>query len=281
MSLRIQNNVEAFNAHRQLTATSSKAAKAMERLSSGYRVNRASDDAAGLAISEKMRSQIGGVAQAQRNAQDGVSLVQTAEGALTEVHSMLQRIRDLKVQSENDTLNSDDMAPSEGDQGAGRGDQRHPVPHQVQRHLAAERWRRPPRSRSRLAPTPVSRSPLTCRPSPASARRRPDLGTADAGRRHHDRRRRQRHPGRLDPSRRPRCEAEPPRAPAEQPRRLPGEPGRLREPDPRRGHGPGDGQLLQAADPAAGRHRDAGSGQPVPAGRSLAPALGLTHLIGG
>jgi flagellin len=109
MSLRIQNNVEAFNAHRQLTATSSKAAKAMERLSSGYRVNRASDDAAGLAISEKMRSQIGGVAQAQRNAQDGVSLVQTAEGALNEVHSMLQRVRDLKVQGENDTLNSDDL----------------------------------------------------------------------------------------------------------------------------------------------------------------------------
>jgi flagellin len=109
MGLRIQKNVEAFNAHRQLTATSSKAAKAMERLSSGYRVNRASDDAAGLAISEKMRAQIGGVAQAQRNAQDGVSLVQTAEGALTEVHSMLQRIRDLKVQSENDTLNSDDL----------------------------------------------------------------------------------------------------------------------------------------------------------------------------
>jgi flagellin len=108
MGLRIQNNVEAFNAHRQLSQTSSKAAKAMERLSSGYRVNRASDDAAGLAISEKMRSQIGGVAQAQRNAQDGISLVQTAEGALTEVHSMLQRVRDLKVQSLNDTLNSDD-----------------------------------------------------------------------------------------------------------------------------------------------------------------------------
>ena len=109
MGLRIQNNVEAFNAHRQLTATSTKAAKAMERLSSGYRVNRASDDAAGLAISEKMRSQIGGVATAQRNAQDGVSLVQTAEGALTEVHAMLQRIRDLRVQSENDTLNTDDL----------------------------------------------------------------------------------------------------------------------------------------------------------------------------
>src|SRR3712207_3980808 len=110
MALRIQNNVEAFNAHRQLTSTSNKAAKAMERLASGYRVNRASDDAAGLAISEKMRSQIGGLAQAQRNAQDGVSLVQTGEGALTEVHSMLQRVRDLVVQRSNGTLSTDDVA---------------------------------------------------------------------------------------------------------------------------------------------------------------------------
>ncbi len=104
MGLRIQNNVEAFNAHRQLTGTAAKAAKAMEKLSSGYRVNRAADDAAGLAISEKMRGQIGGLAQAQRNAQDAVSLVQTGEGALNEVHSMLQRIRDLKVQYSNGTL---------------------------------------------------------------------------------------------------------------------------------------------------------------------------------
>src|SRR3954447_10082970 len=108
MSLRIQNNVEAFNAHRQLSGTAAKAAKAMEKLSSGYRINRASDDAAGLAISEKMRSQIGGLAQAQRNAQDGVSLVQTGEGALNEVHSMLQRVRDLKVQHDNGTLDSQD-----------------------------------------------------------------------------------------------------------------------------------------------------------------------------
>ena len=108
MGLRIQNNVEAFNTHRQLTATSSLASKSMEKLSSGYRINRAADDAAGLAISEKMRGQIGGLAQAQRNAQDGISLVQTAEGALTEVHSMLQRVRDLKVQYENGTLNTDD-----------------------------------------------------------------------------------------------------------------------------------------------------------------------------
>ena len=110
MGLRIQNNVEAFNAHRNLTATSAKASKAMEKLSSGYRINRAADDAAGLAISEKMRAQIGGLAQAQRNAQDGISLVQTAEGALTEVHSMLGRIRDLRVQYDAGTLNTEDKA---------------------------------------------------------------------------------------------------------------------------------------------------------------------------
>jgi flagellin len=110
MGLRIQNNVEAFNAHRQLTGTAGKAAKAMEKLSSGYRVNRAADDAAGLAISEKMRAQIGGLAQAQRNAQDGVSLVQTAEGNLDEVHSMLQRVRELAVQYKNGTLSTSDQA---------------------------------------------------------------------------------------------------------------------------------------------------------------------------
>jgi flagellin len=108
MGLRIQNNVEAFNAHRQLTGTAAKAAKSMEKLSSGYRINRAADDAAGLAISEKMRGQIGGLAQAQRNAQDAISLVQTGEGALNEVHSMLQRMRDLKVQYANDTLDASD-----------------------------------------------------------------------------------------------------------------------------------------------------------------------------
>ena len=109
MGLRIQNNVEAFNAHRQLSATRAQASKSMEKLSTGYRINRAADDAAGLAISEKMRAQIGGLAQAQRNAQDGISLVQTAEGALNEVHSMLQRVRDLKVQFDNGTLDADDQ----------------------------------------------------------------------------------------------------------------------------------------------------------------------------
>jgi flagellin len=109
MSLRIQNNVEAFNAQRQLVHNSDKLGKAMEKLSSGYRINRAGDDAAGLAISEKLRGQIGGLTQASRNASDAVSLVQTAEGALNEVHSMLQRVRELAVQYKNGTLSSADQ----------------------------------------------------------------------------------------------------------------------------------------------------------------------------
>jgi flagellin len=110
MSLSIQNNIEAFDAHRQLVGSSDALAKSMERLSSGYRINRASDDAAGLAISEKLRAQIGGLQQAQRNAQDAVSLVSTAEGALSEVDSMLQRTRDLAVQFSNGTLSTADKA---------------------------------------------------------------------------------------------------------------------------------------------------------------------------
>jgi flagellin len=110
MSLRIQHNVEALNAHRQLQSTSDKLEKSMERLSSGYRINRAADDAAGLAISEKMRGQISGLGQAQRNLQDAVSLVQTAEGTLNEVHSMLQRVRELAVQYKNGTLSTANKA---------------------------------------------------------------------------------------------------------------------------------------------------------------------------
>src|SRR3954462_8001115 len=106
MSLRIQNNVEAFNAHRNLQAVSDRVSESMERLSSGYRINRAADDAAGLAISENMRAQIRGLAQNQRNIQDGVSLVQTSEGALSPVHSMRQRGRELAVQYKNGTLSS-------------------------------------------------------------------------------------------------------------------------------------------------------------------------------
>jgi flagellin len=110
MSLRVNTNVEAFNAHRNLSATSMALSKSMEKLSSGLRINRAADDAAGLAISEGMRAQIRGTAQANRNAQDGISLVQTAEGALNEMHSILQRIRELAVQWSNGTLSTSDQA---------------------------------------------------------------------------------------------------------------------------------------------------------------------------
>jgi flagellin len=101
----INTNVGAINAHRNLSSNNSAMNKTMEKLSSGYRINRAADDAAGLAISEKMRFQINGLNQAQRNAQDGISLIQTAEGALTEVHSMLQRLNTLATQASNGTYN--------------------------------------------------------------------------------------------------------------------------------------------------------------------------------
>jgi flagellin len=108
MALRIQNNVEAFGAHRRLVDSSTRMAKSMERLASGFRINRGGDDAAGLGISERMRAQSTGLGQAQRNIQDGISLVQTAEGNLNEVHSMLQRVRELAVQYKNGSLSTTD-----------------------------------------------------------------------------------------------------------------------------------------------------------------------------
>lgn len=101
--MRINNNLMAMNTYRQLGINQSSASKSLEKLSSGLRINRAGDDAAGLAISEKMRGQIRGLNQASRNAQDGISLIQTAEGALQETHSILQRMRELAVQSANST----------------------------------------------------------------------------------------------------------------------------------------------------------------------------------
>ena len=101
--MRINNNIMAMNAHRQLAVNQSNASKSMEKLSSGLRITRAGDDAAGLAISEKMRGQIRGLKMAARNAQDGISLIQTAEGALSETHAILQRMRELAVQAANDT----------------------------------------------------------------------------------------------------------------------------------------------------------------------------------
>ncbi|WP_284655688.1 flagellin [Paenibacillus thiaminolyticus] len=108
MSMFINTNVGAINAHRNLGMNNTAMSKTMEKLSSGFRINRAADDAAGLAISEKMRFQMNGMNQAMRNAQDGVSLIQTAEGALTEVHSMLQRLNTLANQSATGTYDDKD-----------------------------------------------------------------------------------------------------------------------------------------------------------------------------
>ena len=101
MGLRINQNIAAMNSYRNLSVTQGQMGKSLEKLSSGFRINRAADDAAGLAISEGLRSQVGGLKVAVRNAQDGITVVQTAEGALTETHSILQRMRDLAVQASN------------------------------------------------------------------------------------------------------------------------------------------------------------------------------------
>lgn len=104
----VQHNMTALNANRQLGITNTNLARSTEKLSSGYRINRASDDAAGLSISEKMRGQIRGLKQASTNAQDGQSLIQTGEGAMNEIHSVLQRMRELTVQAKNDTYLKED-----------------------------------------------------------------------------------------------------------------------------------------------------------------------------
>ena len=107
--MRIQHNIMALNAHRNSGVNQSAVSKNMEKLSSGYRINRAGDDAAGLSISEKMRGQIRGLTQASRNAQDGISFIQTAEGALNEVSSMLTRLKELSVQKASGTYSATDV----------------------------------------------------------------------------------------------------------------------------------------------------------------------------
>ena len=142
MSLSVQTNIEAFDAHRNLVNTSSMLASSMQKLSSGYRINKAADDAAGLAISEKLSAQVSGLTQAQQNAQSAVNLVQTADGAMGEVTSMLQRVRDLAVEYNNGTLSS--FRPGRH-HGRGRAalqrDLEHRLGHPVQRHRAAD-WHR-------------------------------------------------------------------------------------------------------------------------------------------
>ena len=227
MGLRIQNNVEAFNAHRQLTGTASKAAKAMEKLSSGYRINKAADDAAGLAISEKMRAQISGLAQSQRNAQDGVSLVQTAEGSLSEVHSMLNRLRELKVQYDNGTLSTDDKTAISNEATA--------LTNEITAIGTETKFNGSALLTGSTFDFVVGAEGEKI--STTAVTLSTDVGTIDitaSGRPGHHR---HRHQERVDLPLAARRGPEPPRAPPQQPRDLPGEPGGVGEPDPRRGHG--------------------------------------------
>jgi flagellin len=246
----------------------------MEKLSSGYRVNRAADDAAGLAISEKMRAQIGGLAQAQRNAQDGISLVQTAEGSLNEVHSMLQRMRDLKVQYKNEVLDDDDKAAIVAEAKAltseikdiqskteFNGVSLHNASGTVTFQVGANATDTIDVSTTDLTGASGVGSKVSAVADKTSWEA-VDISDIDDAIKNVS-------SIRGDVRRRP----EPPRAPPQQPRDLPGEPGGVREPDPRRGHGLGDGQLHQAGDPAAGRHEHARAGQPGAAERPRAPPL--------
>ena len=141
IEMRIQHNIMAMNAYRNYANNTSALSKNLEKLSSGYKINRAGDDAAGLAISEKMRAQITGLDKAQDNAKDGISLVQTAEGALTEVHDMLNRMYELAEQSANGTFEdgTDRKQLQKGGRSAQERDQPYRRFRQLQRHQAAGR----------------------------------------------------------------------------------------------------------------------------------------------
>ena len=220
-------------------------ARSMERLSSGYRINRAADDAAGLAISERLRGQIGGLEQAQRNVQDAVSLVQTAEGSLTEVHAMLQRVRELAVQYKNGSLSDADRTAiqSEVNQLASEIER---IGSSAEfngiKLLNAARARSPSRSAREDGQT-ISVSTISLGWQLGAAHHLLALARSntDIARDRHGDRQRVRSACRL------RCGAEPPRVHAAQRRDLPGEPDGFGEPHPRRGHGRGDGRTSRSS----------------------------------
>ncbi len=260
MSLRINTNIEAFNAHRQLEGTQGMLQKSMEKLSSGLRINRAADDAAGLAISEKMRAQINGIAQAHQNSLDGISMVQTAEGALNEVHAILQRVRELAVEYNNGTLSSADRAA---------------ITVEITQ-LSAEVTRIVNTTQFNGIDLLSGSVPVTFQVG-ANAGETIVLSGANLGGTYFD----SVFNGTFTPSSADitaidnavsaiadvratlRRRAEPHRAHRLQPRHLPGEPVRRGEPHPRRRHGLRDGQLHEAADPLAVRHRHARPGEPA------------------
>ena len=261
MSLRVNTNVEAFDAHRNLEQTQYALGKSMQKLSSGLRINSAADDAAGLAISEKMTAQINGTDQAQRNAMDGISLVQTAEGAYNEMHSILQRIRELSVQAQNGTLSTSDTAAIDQEVG----------------QLTAELSRISANTQFNGLNILSGTFTLQVGADQGSGNQisfslSGDQLLRDRQRRQRDRdlRHRRRDHERLERPLHARRDPEPARGHRRQPRRLPGEHLRRTEPHPRRRRRRGDGQLHEAADPLAVRHRDARPGELRAPERSLA-----------
>ena len=272
MGLRINNNIAAFNAYRNLSVTDGQMSKSLEKLSSGFRINRAADDASGLAISEGLRAQIGGLKVAVRNAQDGISVVQTAEGALTETHSILQRMRDLAVQASNDGAQSteskaaanaefaqlvtelDDIASKTTFNGTNLLDGSYSGTFQVGAQ-AGETLSVSVTTAMSSTGLSVNSLDLTTAASAAITAVNTAINTVEH------------HPGR------PRCLAEPAGAQDHQPQRGGGEPDRLGEPDPRHRHGPGNGVLHQVADPVPGGHGHVGPGQPGPAVGPAAAAV--------
>ena len=288
MSLRINQNIAAMNAYRNLSVTDGQMSKSLEKLSSGFRINRAADDAAGLAISEGLRSQVGGLKVAVRNAQDGISVVQTAEGALTETHSILQRMRDLAVQAANGGANDSDSQTAARRHGVRRSCSTELTRiagktkfNGVQRCSTA---RSTPdfqvganagdRCRSRSTSVPAARA-SRCRPGrrigqPAAPT--PPPATHD----------RQRCVDRRSTPRSTTVSTSRATLGAmqnrfehtdQQPQRRGREPVRVREPHPGHRHGLRDGELHPLADPVPGRHRDAGAGEPGVAGRPPPPPV--------
>ena len=276
MSLSIQTNIQAITAHRNLVMTQNGLSTAMERLSSGFRINRAADDAAGLAISEKLEAQVGGLDQAQRNAQDAVSLVQTAEGAMAEVQSMLQRVRDLAVQFNNGTLSAQDKAAITaevaqlcaeisdiGTQTQFNGINLLTGSSTITFQVGVERR---PDDRGQRGAALRQRRELRGRLRPVQLLRDGRPGVDRRG-----------DPERVATSEHVRIGAEPARPPAEQPGDLRGEPAGVGELDQGRRHGVGDDEVHPAPDLAAGRHGDARPGERSAAVRTQAAPASTTR----
>ena len=170
-TVRVNANISALNAARNLSVSQAGLQKSLEKLSSGFRINRAADDAAGLAISEGLRSEIRGNTQAQRNAQDGISFIQTAEGALTEVHSMLQRMRELAVQASN-TATSTGVSENAEYQALATEITNIGSSHQVRRQGRVLRYHPDLPGRRQRRPRPPASPPARWPPSPAMPPRR-------------------------------------------------------------------------------------------------------------